>query len=72
MKSCKKPENPEMVNEKQITSWKKLWKAYEKHGKVQKLVRNLGKDMKSSKKQMKSLEKISNADEKCIKAWKAW
>jgi len=34
----------------------------------EKLDRNLGKDMKSSKKQMKSLEKISNADEKCRKA----
>ena len=37
----------------------------EKH---EKLDRNLGNDMKSSKKQMKSLEKISNADEKCSKA----
>ena len=36
----------------------------EKH---EKLDRNLGKDMTCSKKQMKSLEKISNADEKCRK-----
>ena len=35
--------------------------------KLEKLDRNLGKDKKSSKKQMKSLEKISNADEKCSK-----
>jgi hypothetical protein len=40
-------------------------KSMEKH---KKLDRNLGIDMKSSKKQMKSLEKISNADEKCKKA----
>ena len=40
-------------------------KSIEKH---EKLDRNLGKDMKSSKKQMKSLEKNSNADEKCSKA----
>ena len=37
-------------------------------GKNEKLDRNLGKDMKSTKKQMKSLEKISNANEKCSKA----
>ena len=36
----------------------------EKH---EKLDRNLGKDMTSSKKPMKSLEKISNADENCRK-----
>ena len=36
--------------------------------KHEKLDRNLGKDMKSTKKQMKILEKISNADEKCSKA----
>ena len=40
-------------------------KSMEKH---EKLDRKLGKDMKSSKKQMKSLEKISHADEKCRKA----
>ena len=40
-------------------------KRKEKH---EKLDRNLGKDMKSSKKQMKSLEKISNADETCREA----
>ena len=37
-------------------------------GKNEILDRNLGKDMKSSKKQIRSLEKISNADEKCRKA----
>jgi len=36
--------------------------------KHEKLDKNLGKDMKSSKKQIKSLEKISNADEECRKA----
>ena len=40
-------------------------KSMEKH---EKLDRNLGKDIKSSKKQIKSLEKFSNADEKLRKA----
>ena len=40
-------------------------KSMEKH---EKLDRNLGKDMKSSKRQLKSLEKISKADEKNRKA----
>ena len=40
-------------------------KSMEKH---EKLDRNLRKDMKSSKKQLKSLDKISNANEKCRNA----
>ena len=68
MKSCKNLEKPEMAIEKQI---KDAEKCFEKHmksmGKHEKLDRNLGKDMKSSKKQMKGLEKISNADETCRK-----
>ena len=43
-------------------------KSIEKH---EKLDRKLRKDMKSSKKQMKILEKISNADENMQKSLKS-
>ena len=49
MKSCKKPEKPEMANEKQnkklAEALKSRWKIMEKH---EKLDRNLGKDTKRS------------------------